>query len=362
MILWFLPVILALGILTSYTDIKHGKVKNKHLFFALLYGIIAYTIIIFINLGYVRIDYFTELTINCTFALVVGFIIWYVGLWTAGDAKLFFTYSFLIPLSTYRYGYVPYFSSTNILINTLIPMFLFLLAVLLFKTSLRQKAYFFKNAFKPKRVLQLVIFLFAFGWIITLLFCLFKIPPDYFLMILILFIFMTLLEKVVSINIFKIVIVISILRFALDRSIYSIEFLYWFLFMVLMFVILRFFVISMGFHIFTKEVDIALLQKGMIPAEGVYKEKDRYKKQAFRFYTLLNYLSEKTKKRDYLFESTSEGLTEKDVKKLKNLEKKLGFEHLRVQQTIPFAPYMFLGVLLTIIFQGNAFLALVFLF
>jgi len=358
MILWFLPAIMILGIATSYTDIKKGKVKNKHLIFALIYGLIAYSILILINLGEVRIGYLIELIIMSILSLIIGFVIWHVGLWTAGDAKLFFTYSFLLPLSVYKYGYMPYFASTNILINTFVPMFLFLFIILLFKTNLKQKLFFLKKSFKPKQIFPLAVFLFAFGWLINLLFFFVKIPPDYFLMIFILFLLITIFEKITSLSMFKIIIAIGILRFFFDTSIYSITFLKGFLFILLLFIILRFFVISMGFYFFTREVDIKLLKKGMIPAEILYEEKDKYKKQDIIFYSFLNYLTEKTKKRKYLFEPTSEGLTEKEVKKLKKLEKKLGFEHLKIQQTIPFAPYMFFGVLLTIISQGNAFIFL----
>jgi len=358
MILWFLPAILILGIITSYTDIKEGKIKNKHILFALIYGVIAYSILVFINLGQIRIGYFVELIIMCVLSLVVGFIIWHVGLWTSGDAKLFFAYSLLIPLSVYKYGHILYFSSTNILVNTFVPMFLFLFVLLLFKTSFKQKVLFLKKSFIPKQIMYLAIFLFAFGWLINILFRFAKIPPNYFIMIFALFLLMMLFERITFLSLLQVTIVIGILRFIFDSSIYSLTFLKELLFLVLVFIILRFFVIHMGFYFFTKEMDIKLLKQGMVPAEAVYEEKGKYKKQELIFYSLFGYLIEKTKKRKYLFEPTSEGLTEEAVKKLKKLEKKLGFEHLRIQQTIPFAPFMFFGVLLTIILKGNAFVVI----
>lgn len=358
MIYWFLPGIILFGILTTYTDLKEGKIKNKHIVLALIYSAVIYLILIFLNLGTIRIGYFIELLIMCSLSLVTGFILWYVCLWTAGDAKLFFAYSCLVPLSVYRYGHIPYFDSTNILINTFIPVFLFLLVIILFKTKSKQKLFFLKKAFTLKPILELAVFLFSFIWLIKTFFYFTKISPNYFLTIFILFLLMMLFEKLTSLSMFKITIVIGVLRLVLDHSIFSLNFLSEFLFLLLTFIILRFFIIYMGFSFLTKEVDIKLLERGMIPAESVYEEKGMYKKQELAFYSLFGYLEERTKKRNYLIEPTSEGLTEEEVKKLKELEKKLGFEHLRVQQTTPFAPYMFFGVLLTVVLQGNAFLAI----
>lgn len=356
---WLLPGIICLGILTTYTDLKESRIRNKHIVAALVYALIAYSIFVFLNLGTIRIGYFIELLIMCALSLTTGFILWYVGLWTAGDAKLFLAYSTLIPLSVYNYGHMPYFDSTNILINTFIPIFLFLFISLLFKTSLKQKLFFLKKSFVPKQVIMLIVFLFAFGWIIKLMFLLTRIPVDYFLTMFILFILVTFFERVTSLSMFKIILLIGALRFFFDSSVFTLSFWINFLSIVLAFVILRFFVLCMGFYYFTKEVDIKLLEPGMLPAESVYKEGREYKKQELILYSLFSYLEEKSKKRDYVIEPMSEGLTEKNIKELKKLEKRSGFEHLRVQQTIQFAPYMFLGAILTILFKGNMVISII---
>lgn len=357
MILWFLPAILLLGLITSYTDMKEGKIKNKHIIFALIYGLVAYAILVFINWGQLRVGYFIELGIMCALSLITGFIMWHVSLWTAGDAKLFLAYTVLVPLSVYNYGHIPYFDSTNILINTFVPAFLFLFTILLFKTSLKQKLLFFKKSLIPKQVVILTVFLFAFGWIVKIMFYFIKIPANYFLIMFVLFLLMALFEKITSLSMLKISLVIGVLRLFFDHSVFTPSFLINFLILVLAFVIIRFFVLSMGFYCFTKEMDTKLLKPGMLPAETVFKEKGEYRKQEIIFYSLFGYLEEKSKNKEYLIGPASEGLTEKDIKELRKLEKQPGFEHLRVQQTIPFAPYLFLGVILTIIFKGNVFIS-----
>ncbi len=53
-----------------------------------------------------------------------------------------------------------------------------------------------------------------------------------------------------------------------------------------------------------------------------------------------------------------EGLTKSDIRKLK----KMKLKKVRVCQTLPFAPFMFLGVILTLIAKGNLLIAVMNLF
>ncbi|MEM4266547.1 MAG: hypothetical protein QW404_00630 [Candidatus Nanoarchaeia archaeon] len=351
MLLWFLPAILFLGLISSYTDIKQGKIKNKHILIALIYAVVVYLIIISLSTTQVRVSYFLELIVMGILTLIVGFVIWYIGLWTAGDAKLFFAYSMLIPLSVYKYMHIPYFDSFNILINTFVPISFFLFIALLLRTSLRKKFFFLKEALKPKIVLTLAVSLFALSWCIESLFNIVNLETNYFITIPLLFLVIMLLGKFGLKNFIYIIVPLSVIRLIFDNSIYSFSFVKEFVLILLLFIFLRFFIIRMGFYLLTKEVDIKMLHPGMIPAELVYLDGNKYKKSKIMLFTIFDYLQFGFKK-NYLFNPT-EPLSNDDVIKLKKLEKKLGFEHLRVQQTVPFAPFLFLGVLLTIISQGN---------
>jgi prepilin signal peptidase PulO-like enzyme (type II secretory pathway) len=55
-----------------------------------------------------------------------------------------------------------------------------------------------------------------------------------------------------------------------------------------------------------------------------------------------------------LIDEEAEGLTEEQIKKLRSS----GIKRVRVAQTIPFAPLLFLGAMLTIIAKGNIFIVL----
>ena len=126
-----------------------------------------------------------------------------------------------------------------------------------------------------------------------------------------------------------------------------------FVLVFLSFVLIRFFILQLSFYVFTKEVDINLLENGMIPAEGIYNEKGDYKKKELLFFSMFSYLNDK--KHKYLFDISAEGLNKREVNKLHRLYKtgEIKFEHLRIYQTIPFAFFMFLGVLLTILVRGD---------
>ncbi len=363
-ILVFLPMILFLGIITSYEDRKSGKIRNKWILVALAYAAVANAVIYFVVLssGVVpRIAYFVELAISVIISLFIGFAMWWIGLWTAGDAKLFTAYAALVPLSAYTYGNVPYFSSSNILINTFVPFFFVYAVLLLFKTSGRQKLFYLKKSVEPMLLLYLFLFLFGFIWPVGMFFRYTRIPGNYFFSIFFLFLLLVIMEKAFKGRLLWLMIVVSVLRIIFDRTILTTASWVNLLVVFASFVLLRFFILYMGYDYLTKHVDIKLLSPGMVPAEAVYLEDGKYKKRHILHFSLLEYLQETARKRKYLFEPVAEGLSDKDVKTLKTLEKQLGFEHLRIYKTLAFSPYLFAGVLLTIIFQGNLFITLVLL-
>ena len=80
MINLMIPIILFLGIITSYTDIKNNKVKNKHLLIVILLFLIVN--IIYFNLGILSIEYI-QLISNFIIAFIVGYLLWHVAIWTS---------------------------------------------------------------------------------------------------------------------------------------------------------------------------------------------------------------------------------------------------------------------------------------
>ena len=60
---------------------------------------------------------------------------------------------------------------------------------------------------------------------------------------------------------------------------------------------------------------------------------------------------------DFL-EEEAEGLTRAQINKIKNI----GIKRIMINQTIPFAPFIFLGIVLTVLAKGNILIAVMNLF
>ena len=86
--------------------------------------------------------------INGIIAFLGGYFLWHYRLWSAGDAKLFAVYAFLIPLNFYAKSYIAIFPSFNLLINLFIPLLLVIMGYALF--SLLKEGYGSRD--KIKRV------------------------------------------------------------------------------------------------------------------------------------------------------------------------------------------------------------------
>lgn len=141
----FLPVLFLIGFITSYQDFKESKIKNKWILLGLSWGLGIYVLFLiwsFIapflaqtyskHFTFVLPSYILKVLINSAIALIVGYVLWYFDLWSAGDAKLFFVFSLLLPLKYYWRSALPYFPSFALLINIFVPALLFLMGQNLF--------------------------------------------------------------------------------------------------------------------------------------------------------------------------------------------------------------------------------------
>jgi len=131
----FLVPIFIIGFITSFEDFKYGKIKNKWIKIGFLCGLVIFTLYIFWNFFFLFLQYFQiaplsvfllrfsylgEVILNTSIALIAGFLMWHWNTWSAGDAKLFVLFSFLLPLKFYANTYLSYFPSFAFLINIFI--------------------------------------------------------------------------------------------------------------------------------------------------------------------------------------------------------------------------------------------------
>ncbi|MBF0570996.1 MAG: prepilin peptidase [Candidatus Omnitrophica bacterium] len=97
----FLALILIIGVLTTFTDLKNKKIYNRHLAISAIIGLIitAYAVIF-------RHEHVLFHLINGLIAFLIGLILYQSALWRGGDAKLFALYAFLMPVP--EYGQIPF--------------------------------------------------------------------------------------------------------------------------------------------------------------------------------------------------------------------------------------------------------------
>jgi len=164
---YFLPPIFLLGFISSYTDLKSHKIKNTHLFVFLLYSISVYSILLIFNKSPIG---FTSLLINFLIASAIGIILYSVGLWAAGDSKLFIAYSLLIPGC--RYCSLLKFPSLVLFVNiTLVGT---IGAIIISSKDLFSKPDIYLHKLVSKEnfnsLLKSIIIIFSLTWLIMRLF------------------------------------------------------------------------------------------------------------------------------------------------------------------------------------------------
>ncbi|MCK5107403.1 MAG: hypothetical protein KAQ83_01635 [Nanoarchaeota archaeon] len=327
-LIYFLPLILFLGILTSYGDIKEGKIRNKWLIIAAILGILLWIVLILLN----KIDY-REFLMSLIFsfgALIIGFLFWLMKMWSAGDAKLYAIFVLLIPLSTYKYS--NNWPIITLLTNIFLPVFLFLIIKLLIKSKNKEKLDILKNILKPKNLIEYFLFVFGLIWLINIFFGIFGIALNYLVSIILIIGISKWIEKVFQRKFFKkikftqqkLLIVLTVLRIVFQYKLLS-SYEFWFnmLIITMIYAIIRMFLFSLG-GLFVKKISLKELKEGMLISNTKYSERLTAKEV-------------------------------KDVKKMMNLKKQ---KDVFIEETIPFAPFIFLGILITILINGDIILIL----
>jgi len=124
--------------LASYTASPHGRIPMRLQIFWLVFGAVSlcagYLYVLaggeFHAMEWVEytehIPYAAAVLINAVLALALGFLLYELKLWAAGDAKVFALIAFSLPLSVYEENYFSYFPSFVLFFNIFIAMFFIL--------------------------------------------------------------------------------------------------------------------------------------------------------------------------------------------------------------------------------------------
>ncbi|OYT57378.1 MAG: hypothetical protein B6U68_01905 [Candidatus Aenigmarchaeota archaeon ex4484_14] len=346
--------IIVFGILTSWEDIKHFKIPNYYILFALLFALLENA-----SYAFTAQEYFISFMINAVISLLAGYALWVIRVWTAADGKLFFAYSAMIPLSVYYLGYVRYFPSMIIMINTFIPIFVFLVLNLLVKTSIQEKIMMLKKTFSRDIIINMFLIITVMSWFVGMLFSFLHVPRNFFLSFLVIFSMFFILRAKLGKNFTKTLLICLLVRIILDYQTF-LYFGFWIgiIKTLIFFLLAVFFVFNMGVLKFNTDVNIKDLKPGMLLSEIIVKKDGKYSKSLTLLmptrFAMLRSLIERVKE-SAVIKYRSSGLTREDIKKIQQLKKegKLDFDHLLIQQAVSFAPFLFLGVLLTIILKGS---------
>ncbi len=355
-LLHLIPVF-TIGIICSYTDFKYKKIFNKVLVFGFLYGIILYGGIILTSLidkGSFDTAYFLEVLTNTVIAFLVSYGLWYLKLWTAGDAKLFTFFAFMVPLSFYSNSYLPFFPSFSILVNLFFPLLIGLAII-----SLISKV---KNLKRGKLEFSLKFFeqlIFRFAYYVFIIS------------------FMSIVFQLLSKNfnfeaglISRLVLIVSIIflikqfnKFAKDKKWHKPLFY-------------SFAVIPIAYFLFTGEIEmiyfivkialvLTLFMVGLrsfinsyIEERDVVQKKiknlergDSLTKKSFK--KLKERGEDRTKKIQKSIKNISYSLTKEELKFIKGLFKGDLDQEITTYKTFPFAPFLFLAVIVTLIWKSS---------
>lgn len=131
-----LSIIFFISLFVAWEDINTKKIRNHWIVLGFVAGCLLF-LIGYIS-GFVSSGYILKIIVNSALSLAVGFIIWRLGFWPAGDSKLFVLFSFLLPLHYYWKTYLEYFPSFVLLVNifVLFLIFVFLKACCIFLKTL----------------------------------------------------------------------------------------------------------------------------------------------------------------------------------------------------------------------------------
>jgi len=237
-----------------------------------------------------------------------------------------------------------------LIVNTVLPLFFYYVVLMLVKSSKKEKIKSLKKVLNWRYVLVLMLVVFSLGWVSDLIFGLLKIQQNYVFSIMTMLLLSKLIEAAVKkadhIKAWHVFLAIALIRFVFRYEMLTLTFWKYFIFLSIGFAIVRLFVFDLGV-MFTNDVKVFNLKKGMIPAELIQKD---YKKIKAGHYSM----GQMKDTSQLLFDITIEGFSEKDIEKLKKLQSqgKLHFTSIKVLQTIAFAPFLFIGGVLTYFF-GN---------
>ncbi len=334
----YLLVVSFISLFICYEDFKNGLIRNNFIIILFLIFIGYF----FININFIVFDFF----IHLIWTFFIGFFLYLIDVWSAGDGKFFIVLSLLFPVSI-----ISPKISLDFLINSSVPFFFFYTLLIFKKSGKKEIKKAFKSAFNLYNASLIILIYLGLAWFLTLPLKIMGITVNVFIFIIIFFITIEMVNRIKKINLEFLYVFLAILRIIIDfKNVFTLSFIYQLLIIVFVFIFFRFFILKLGFKLNVKEVDIDKLKPGMEMAEGIIKTDGEYFKKKLFQASFYDFLIQKKEKLIH-----SKILTKKDIRKISNLKKesKIKFSSILVHTHMPFAIFIFIGFILTILLQGN---------
>lgn len=143
-----LPLSIGVAATAAYTDWRTGKIPNRLLKFGLLFALEALAVVaVWLLLGgpgqstvMQRLGpwpYAGAVLLNGALSFLISLLLWWIGVWAAGDAKLFSLLALSLPLGFYENHFLSGLPSFVLFFNTFFCLMGLLLLELLYKLARR---------------------------------------------------------------------------------------------------------------------------------------------------------------------------------------------------------------------------------
>ena len=351
--------ILSCGLYTSYTDFRYGKIANFYTAFLIGFGIISQ--MVFVSEGDIT---WIHSCVTLFGGLGISFVLFYTGIWAAGDAKLFWGISLLMPPSAFSYTPETQFYPLILVVNIFLLFLIYIILQAVFEMTFQQQRSVIVRGFVaqakqfPRRLLKVLSYVGVSGlafYIPAHLGIELDVAIRITLFIMIAYAFNRVVDKCIPQK-YIIAFHVPFLLLALFLAIPSLIQLG--VFMVIIFVIPWFLIMfdSVVRSLFTEEVLIENLRSNMIPAERIVKIEeenvnDKYVKIPAGFAN--------PAQDNVIVDISSEGLTPPQIGQLHQLAAEGSLKEcenkLLIQKNIPFALMIVLGGLVTLLAKGMAY-------
>ncbi len=363
----FLFPLIIIGFLACYFDFKKGIIPNKLILSGFIWGFFLYSFLFFYNIFFLEspelFDYLPTAFSNGVISVFLGYLIWMLGFWSAGDGKLFGLYGFLLPLEFYSGYYINHFPAFALLANFAVPL-IFLLFFKATITAIKKNEEIFEKI-KKKEFLQMVnlkrygksAFIFttdiAMAMIIISFLVIFferflLIPPNGFiifiLLVILMYIFRRLKSKFPLFEFAKYLIIFTFFGNLLAQGDFgtAVGFLRTIIVFALFIGLLKWVLLFYVQREETDKIPAKEVEEGMM----LTKEWEQYLSSKISKF-------KKPDKRQHFKNIRGGGLTRRQAEIIRELFDDDERYMVEICNTLPFAPFMFIAAMISIITQSS---------